>query len=202
VPWARYEVDFVAEHFGDVAPADRPAAIALYIGLVDVSTKMLLDGRITSPTLHAVGDECGVFLGAKKGRERGKIARILIESGLLERGENGTYVLPRWREHHRSRHDVTEERKAAAERKRRSRGQMSLSMSRAESQRDVTGNVTAGQSRDSRAHAPAGAVTETKTETEDLDPEPLVGSDSSIPTKYVDVEALELAEPEEVLRGF
>jgi hypothetical protein len=208
VPWARYEVDFIAEHFAEIASAERPTAIALYVALVDVSTKMLLDGRISAAVLHACADECGIAGVRRTDRLRARSVTALVHISLLSADTSGGYVLTRWREHHRSRHDVTEERKAAAERKRKSRTQPQLDLSRPKSHRDVTDDVTARQSRDSRVRIPAGAVTET----ENLDPEPLLESDSSGLTKHADLaharepappsSTLEVSGLSEVLRDF
>jgi hypothetical protein len=162
VPFARYEVDFVKEHFAGVQPAERPTALAIYFSLVDVSARMLLDGRISGSTLHACADECGVEGSRRSDRYRVRSVAALVHIGLLSPDGSGGYFLTKWHDHHRSRAEVRADRDAAAERKRRSRVQSPLPGFGATSHRDVTPGHSPEQERDSRAHARPGAVTETE----------------------------------------
>lgn len=208
MPFAKYEVDFVREHFAAVPAGVRPSAIALYFALVDLSANLLLDGRLSTSTLHACADECGLEGSRKSDRFRARSTRVLVEIGLLSEDGAGTYRLTKWHDHHRSRAEVQADRKAAAERKRRSRQQTTLDMSPRTSRRDVTPSVTPGHERDlARAHARRRASTEAK----DLETEPDRKDLTHPHTKDVDVapevEPVVRAStpsrvmPKEVLRG-
>lgn len=136
MPYAKIDVSFMRDHFAAVPEKDRAAAIALYMQLVVMSAEMLLDGLLPRGVLEAGGAQVGISRGRYARREIASAATSLREIGLLEDAAAGGSQLTLWHEHHSSRNEVESARTRAAERKRKSRGQLTIDVIPNKSQRD------------------------------------------------------------------
>lgn len=163
MPFAKYDVDLPAA-FAAVPPRDRAAAIAFYWRAVQHSASMLADGHLSRVVLDSLFDEVGVAPGLKRGRPRDRIVRELTKLGLLTGGSRGPFRLAKWDEHHSSRVEVEDARKRAAERKRRSRGQLPFPDVTGMSQRDNL--VTSQRDNDVTAVRVRARAQEAEAETE------------------------------------
>lgn len=138
MPYARLDVSFLRDHFAELEPRARPAAIALYVQLVSTSAELLLDGRLPSTLVAAGGADSGISRGRYARRELASACTSLVQIGLAEHARDGGLTLLRWQDHHSSRTDVEQARARATERKRKQRGQPDEPATAPMSQRDVT----------------------------------------------------------------
>lgn len=160
--YAKIDVAFLRDHFSQVEEKKRPAAVALYLELVLASAEMLLDGNVPRRVVEAGAHEIGISRGRYSRREIASAATSLVGCGVVDIATDSMWRLIYWHDHHSSRAEVDDARKAAAERKRKSRGQMTLSDERGGQPSGVTQEVTEGQDRDSRAHARRRSAANTK----------------------------------------
>lgn len=136
MPYAKIDVAFIRDHFAAVPEKDRAAAIALYTQLLLTSAELLLDGYLPAGVLEAGGAQVGISRGRYARREIASAATSLRNAGLLEEAKAGGSQLTLWHQHHSSRSEVEAARTRAAERKRKSRGQLTLDVQAPKSHRD------------------------------------------------------------------
>lgn len=147
--YAKFDVELrLDERWERIADKHRAACKGVYMDAILYSAEMLADGRVSRAVLLTLCENSGLKRG-------GFVLTNLLESGFLQKTKPGVFVLTDWHLFHSSRAEVERQRLAAAERKRRSRGQMSLDTSHLLSQRDDT--VTSHRDEGvTRAHARAG----------------------------------------------
>ena len=136
MPHAKFDVDVIRSRFAAIDPKRRPAAIALYQQLVLSSCELLRDGHLPRTVVLAGAHEIGVSRGRYGTSEVSKLVHSLVSIGLAEELKDGSLQLTEWSNHHSSRSAVEHQRELAAERKRRSRGQLGLPGVTGLSQRD------------------------------------------------------------------
>jgi hypothetical protein len=137
MPYAKIDVGFIREHFKTVPARDRAELVGFYTTLVLHSAEMLTDGEISRAVAVALGDSLGMKTAARRPSYVLQKCALLASVGLLSATEDGGYRIAQWQDHHSSRHEVEEARKAAAERQRKRRGQPQIPGVTALSQRDI-----------------------------------------------------------------
>lgn len=162
MPYAKIDVGFIRQHLAAVPEKTRAAAIALYVELVLTSAELLLDGDLPRRVVEAGAAEIGISRGRYARREIASVATSLAECGLVEVAEDGTWTLTYWADHHHSRDYVDGRRKQDAERKRGSRGQLTLGEEAPAFHRPRPAVVRSGHASDSRAHARRRASSESE----------------------------------------
>lgn len=138
MPYARLWVDLrVDERWQQLAAKDRADAKALYLDALQYSAEMLADGQINVAVAIAICTENGT-------RNARGLCGKLASIGMWKSVRPGVYEIADWHRFHSSRADVDRQRTDAADRKRRSRSQMTLS---------GTGDVTEKSHRDVTAES-------------------------------------------------
>jgi hypothetical protein len=132
MPFAKLPVELRLDpRWQEIPERHRSDAKAVYVDAVMYSAEMLTDGVVSRAVLVTFGESNGV-------RSVQKVVQEIARIGLLQELRRGVFLIKEWHVYHSSREEVERQRMAAAERKRRSRGQLSLDMSHPMSHRDDT----------------------------------------------------------------
>ena len=163
--WARFESDFTRHGKVQRITAElRPAALALDVAAICYSVDVLSDGFISASMAHSLAIEIGI-LRAQRGAEK-ELAKCIVELvrvGLWDQVQDG-YEIHDFLDYQPSAEEVKEQRKAATERKRRSRSQLRIDEGHGErhtvtppARHTVTSHAQA-PAHDARAHPQADAL--------------------------------------------
>lgn len=143
----------------EIPPTLRAKVKALYIDALSYSGELLTNGHVSHSVMVGIAHELGV-------ERPQKVLAFLVDSGHASVTETG-YFLHEWEQFHNSRETVLQRRIDAAKRKRASRAQTRLPLSRTESQQDTPGT---SQSDSDVTHAGASAHAKQHQHQEEIDP--------------------------------
>lgn len=175
MPYASFSVELRLDpRIQSIPEKHRATCVALYSWAVLYSAELLTDGHVPTVVMIGLAHEIGISRGRYERSEVRKHVTSLVSAGLLEETKTGVQIID-WTEFHSSRSDVEKKRAQAAERKRRSRGQLQMLMP---SQRDVPELSQRDEGRDSRARAPARAPSPSPT---DVNPSAVNGASYAEP---------------------
>lgn len=126
--WARFESDFTRHgKVQRIAAELRPAALALDLAAICYAVDVLTDGFVSGSMAHSLAIEIGVLHGQRGAeKELASCTAELVRVGLWDPVDGG-YEIHDFLDYQPSAEEVKDQRKAATERKRKSRGQLRLS---------------------------------------------------------------------------